>query len=144
MPNKGMFEKKYVYIQLVCALESRGFGIELLNTAIAVALANECYTIALSTLTKPASFYYRNGFKFCSREGKIVELDECYISTSEGKERLVHDCVSKDNKRKRSKNDDSENDDSENDDSKKIKETTLDFFWTLIRRLSSGSPSVYR
>lgn len=142
MPNKGMFEKPYVYIQLVCALESRGFGIELLNTAIAVALANKCYTIALSTLTTPASFYYRNGFKFCSRDGNIVEVDKCYISESEGKERLVHDCVSKDNKRKRSKNDDSEN-----DDSKKIKETPLtplDFFWSLIRRLSSGSPSVYR
>ena len=76
MPYQGVFEKPYIFIILVCAAGTRGFGSYLMDMAYKLAYELGCSTVALSALPDPAGFYYgKHGFRFASRDGNIINIE---------------------------------------------------------------------
>ena len=76
MPHEGVCEAPYVFIILVCASGSKGFGTYLMDMAYELAYKLGCKTIALASLSNAAGFYYKQGFRFASRGGAIIDLKD--------------------------------------------------------------------
>lgn len=74
MPHDGVCEAPYVFIILVCSSGSKGFGTYLMDMAYKLAYKLGCKTIALASLSNAAGFYYKQGFRFASRGGEIIDL----------------------------------------------------------------------
>lgn len=92
MPYVNEFGSRYMYVILVCASTSRGFGSELMQIAIQAASATGCDRIALSTLPNAAGFYMgKFGFKFVSRNGLFINTEQWVdrVTDSDGRVKLV-------------------------------------------------------
>jgi hypothetical protein len=96
MPHAGVFSRPYLYVTLVCANGSKGYGEKLMKMAHALAGELRIDTIVLATLPDPntAGFYLmKMGYKFASRLGGFIDVSEWIIPhpSKEGKMLFVPD-----------------------------------------------------
>jgi hypothetical protein len=89
MPLGGVFAGRYLYIALVCAQGTRGYGSELLKLAEAVSRKLDCDGISLASLSNSAGFYYSRGYKFVGKQdGEPLDVTAWVEIAPDGKEML--------------------------------------------------------
>ena len=79
MPSVGVFHGEYLYVTLVCANGSKGYGRKLMEMAHSLAGKLGVSTVVLATLPDPntAGFYLmKMGYKFASRHGSYIDVKE--------------------------------------------------------------------
>tara|TARA_B110001450_G_scaffold32672_1_gene28315 strand:+ start:2537 stop:3709 length:1173 start_codon:yes stop_codon:yes gene_type:complete len=79
MPSVGVFDGEYLYVTLVCANGSKGYGRKLMEMAHSLAGELGVSTVVLATLPDPntAGFYLmKMGYKFASRHGSYIDVKE--------------------------------------------------------------------
>lgn len=93
MPYEGVYKKPYLFVILVCATGSKGFGNYLMNMVYKLAYRLGCGTVALAALPEAAGFYYaKHGFTFASRDGDLIDIkDTPWHKETESGVRLVPD-----------------------------------------------------
>ena len=82
MPHLGVFERPYLYVTLVCASGTKGYGEKLMNLAHSVAGALGIDTVVLATLPDPntAGFYLmKMGYQFASRDGEFIDVRDWIV-----------------------------------------------------------------
>jgi hypothetical protein len=93
MPHSGIFGPSYMYITLVCASGTKGYGEKLMRMAHALAGTLGVDTVVLATLPDPntAGFYLmKMQYKFASRHGHYIDVSE-WITYNDGKGRFEPD-----------------------------------------------------
>ena len=90
MPYENEFRHPYMYVILMCARNSKGFGSELMQIAIEAAFATGCTRIALSALPNAVEFYMgKFGFQFVNRSGDVINTDRWVKRSEDGKMKLT-------------------------------------------------------
>ena len=75
MPHEGVYKDPYLFIILVCAAGTKGFGSYLMDMAYELSCKLGCSTVALASLPEPEGFYYgKHGFRFANRDGEIIDI----------------------------------------------------------------------
>tara|TARA_B110001452_G_scaffold51314_2_gene39199 strand:- start:4494 stop:5708 length:1215 start_codon:yes stop_codon:yes gene_type:complete len=92
MPHAGVFSRPYLYVTLVCANGSKGYGEKLMKMAHALAGELGVDTIVLATLPDPntAGFYLmKMGYKFASRLGGYIDVSEWIIPHPDKEDKML-------------------------------------------------------
>jgi len=88
MPYAGVFGGEYLYITLVCATGTKGYGEKLMQMAHSLAGELGITTVVLATLPDPntSGFYLmKMGYKFASRLGGYIDVSEWIVPNPDPK-----------------------------------------------------------
>ena len=85
MPSQGEYALPYLYVVVVCAAGSPGYGAVLMDLVQALAAELGIMRIALSGLPNACGFYYSRGYEFCPWSGRIFDVPERYLTLQTNK-----------------------------------------------------------